>query len=86
LDEARDSLDKALQIDQDSANTYVHLGRAHYAAKNYRRAVSALEEAVQINPYNPMIFRLLADSYGALGEAQKAQTARAHLAKLTGAS
>jgi tetratricopeptide (TPR) repeat protein len=86
LDEARDSLDKALQIDPDSANTYVHLGRAHHAAKNYRGAVSALEEAVQINPYNPMIFRLLADSYGALGEAQKAQTARAHLAKLSGAS
>jgi tetratricopeptide (TPR) repeat protein len=86
LDEARESLEKALQIEPDSGNTYVHLGRVHHAGKNFRPAVLALEEAVQINPYNPMIFRLLAESYAALGDARKAQTARAHLAKLTGAS
>jgi predicted Zn-dependent protease len=33
-----------------------------------------------------MIFRLLADSYAALGDAKKAQAARANMDKLTGAN
>jgi predicted Zn-dependent protease len=45
-----------------------------------------LEEALQINPYNPMIFRLLVDSYAALGDANKAKAARANLDKLSGAN
>jgi predicted Zn-dependent protease len=62
------------------------LGRVHHAAKNYREAQSALEEAVQINPFNPMIFRLLSESYAALGDAQRAQAARSNLDKLMGAN
>jgi predicted Zn-dependent protease len=62
------------------------LGRVHHAGKNYREARSALEEAVQINPFNPMIYRLLGESYAALGETQKAQTARSNLDKLMGAN
>jgi tetratricopeptide (TPR) repeat protein len=85
LDEARDALTKALEIDPDSANTYVQLGRVHHAGKNYRAAEQALQEAVQINPFNPMIYRLLGESYAALGESQKAQAARANLDKLMGA-
>jgi predicted Zn-dependent protease len=86
LDDALESLKKALDVDPDSANTYVQLGRAHHAGKNYREARSVLEEAVQINPFNPIIFRLLAESYAALGESQKAQAARANIDKLTGAN
>jgi len=86
LDDALESLKKALDVDPDSANTYVQLGRAHHAGKNYREARGVLEEAVQINPFNPIIFRLLAESYAALGESQKAQAARANIDKLTGAN
>jgi tetratricopeptide (TPR) repeat protein len=86
LDEARESLKRAIEIDPDSANTYFQLGRAHHAANNHRDAQQALEEAVQINPYNPMIFRLLAESYAALGESEKARTARTNMNKLTGAN
>jgi tetratricopeptide (TPR) repeat protein len=86
LDEARDALTKALEIDPDGANTYAQLGRVHHAAKNYRAAAQALEEAVQINPFNPMIYRLLGESYAALGERQKEQAARANLDKLMGAN
>ena len=75
-----------LDVDPDSANTYVQLGRVHHAGKNYREALSALEEAVQINPFNPMIYRLLGESYAALGETQKAQAARSNLDKLMGAN
>jgi tetratricopeptide (TPR) repeat protein len=86
LDEARDSLHKALEIEPDSANTYLQLGRVHHAGKNYREAKTALEEALQINPFNPMVFRLLAESYAALGETQKAESARASLNRLMGAN
>jgi predicted Zn-dependent protease len=41
---------------------------------------------VQINPFNPMIYRLLGESYAALGERQKEQAARANLDKLMGAN
>jgi cytochrome c-type biogenesis protein CcmH/NrfG len=43
----------------------VQLGRAQNATKNFKEARSALEEAIQINPFNPLIYRLLGDSlYG----------------------
>jgi predicted Zn-dependent protease len=58
----------------------------HHAAKNYREAQGALEEAVQINPFNPMIYRLLSESYAALGDTQKAKAARSNLDKLMSAS
>ena len=32
-----------------------------------------LEEAIQINPFNPLIYRLLGDAYNALGEPEKGQ-------------
>jgi tetratricopeptide (TPR) repeat protein len=86
LADALDSIKRALEIDPDSANTYVQLGRVHHAAKNYREAKTALEEALQINPFHPMIYRLLSESYAALGEAQRAQAARATLDKLMGAN
>jgi predicted Zn-dependent protease len=86
LDDARDSLKKALDIDPDGANTYVQLGRIYHTGKKYRESIGALEEAVQINPFNPLIYRLLAEGYAALGETQKAQTARSNLDKLMGAN
>jgi len=44
-----------------------------------------LEEAIQINPFNPLIYRLLIDAYGAIGAADKGKQAKATLDKLTGA-
>jgi len=37
---------------------------------------------VQINPFNPLIYRLLADIYLASGEQEKAKQAKATLDKL----
>jgi cytochrome c-type biogenesis protein CcmH/NrfG len=58
------------------------LGRVYHATKNYSEGRNALEEAVQINPFNPVIYRLLIDIYGALGDQNKAQQAKATLDKL----
>ncbi len=73
---------RSLDIEPDSANAYVQLGRAYYAMKNFKQARGALEEAIQINPFNPLIYRLLADAYASLGEHEKAEKARATLTKL----
>ena len=47
-----------------------------------KKRAALLEEAIQINPFNPLIYRLLADIYTALGEQEKAQHAKATLDKL----
>jgi cytochrome c-type biogenesis protein CcmH/NrfG len=41
-----------------------------------------LEEAIQINPFNPVIDRMLAEIYAALGDQDKAKQAKATLDKL----
>ena len=40
------------------------------------------EEALQINPFHPLIYRLLGEIYTSLGDAEKARQARATLDKL----
>jgi len=45
-----------------------------------------LEEAIQINPFNPLIYRLLGDTYTALGDAEKARVAKATLDRLMSAN
>ena len=82
-DEARPLFKQALDVDPDNVSAYVQLGRAHHATKNFKEARGVLEEAIQINPFNPLIYRLLGDAYAALGEYEKAQQAKATLAKLT---
>jgi cytochrome c-type biogenesis protein CcmH/NrfG len=54
----------------------------HHAAKSYQESRSALEEAVQINPFNPVIYRLLSDVYAALGDQEKTKQTKATLDKL----
>ena len=58
------------------------MGRAYHATKNFKDARTVLEEAIQINPFNPLIYRLLGDAYNALGEPEKAQQAKLTLDKL----
>ena len=73
---------QALDVDPDNVNAYIQLGRAQLATKNFKEARSALEEAIQINPFNPLIYRLLGDAYAALGEQEKARLAKASLDRL----
>lgn len=80
--EALPHLKKAQEVDPDSAGTYVQLGRLHSAGKDFAAAKADLEEALQINPFNPEIYRLLYDAYTALGETEQAKKARASLERL----
>ncbi|HET7911330.1 MAG TPA: tetratricopeptide repeat protein, partial [Pseudolabrys sp.] len=81
-DDALPLFKKALDVDPDNVNTYVQLGRAQVAKKNFKEARVALEEAIQINPFNPLIYRLLGDTYAALGDQEKARSAKATLDQL----
>jgi uncharacterized protein HemY len=58
------------------------LGRGYYATKNYKDARTVLEEAIQLNPFHPLIYRLLTDVYAALGDAEKARQAKTTLDSL----
>jgi tetratricopeptide (TPR) repeat protein len=80
--EALPHLQKALEVDPDSVSAYVQLGRLHHANKEFAAAKNDLEEAIQINPFNPEIYRLLIDAYTALGDQQQAQRAKSNLEKL----
>jgi tetratricopeptide (TPR) repeat protein len=82
-EEALHHLKKAQELDPDAVNTYIQLGRLYHAAKNFSAAKSALEEAIEINPFNPVIYRLLYDIYAALGEHDRATKARESLGTLT---
>ena len=83
-DEALALLKRALEIEPDGANTLVQLSRAYHSTKNFKEARAALEEALQINPFHPLLYRLLIESYAALGEHEKARQAKAALEKLAG--
>jgi tetratricopeptide (TPR) repeat protein len=80
--EALPHLKKAQALDPDSVGTYVQLGRLHNANKEFAAAKADLEEALQLNPFNPEIHRLLAETYGALGDQEQAKKARATLERL----
>lgn len=80
--EALPHLQRALEVDPDSVGAYVQLGRLHNAGKEFAAAKADLEEAVQINPFNPEIYRLMVDAYTALGEQDKAKQARSALERL----
>jgi tetratricopeptide (TPR) repeat protein len=81
-EEALPLLKKALDIEPDGINSYVQLGRAYHATKIFKEARGVLEEAIQINPFHPLIYRLLVDVYAALGDHEKARQAKATLERL----
>ncbi len=81
-EEALVLLKKALDIDPDSSNTYVQLGRGYHLTKNFKEARSVLEEAIQLNPFHPLIYRLLTEVYAALGDAERSRQAKTTLESL----
>jgi len=81
-EEALPHLKKAQQLDPDSGNTYIQLGHLYHVTKNFSDAAAALEEAIQINPFNPTIYRLLSEVYARLGKPEQAKKSQATLERL----
>jgi tetratricopeptide (TPR) repeat protein len=81
-EEALPHLNKARELDPDSVSAYVQSGHLFHATRKHSDARVALEEAIQINPFNPAIYRLLSEVYASLGEQDQAKKARATLERL----
>ena len=75
-------LENSRSLDPDYVGTYVQLGRLYHAMKQYGPAKDALEEALQINPFDPAIHTLLFQVYTALGDTARANKAKGILEKL----
>ncbi|NIO07577.1 MAG: tetratricopeptide repeat protein [Deltaproteobacteria bacterium] len=75
-------LKRAQKLDPDYVGTYVQMGRLYHAIKEYPPAKVVLAEAIQINPYDPTIHRLLFEIHTSLGETQEAEKSKANLQKL----
>jgi tetratricopeptide (TPR) repeat protein len=80
--EALPRLKEAETLDPDHVATHIQLGRLHYATKNHAAARVSLEEALQINPFNPTIHQLLQEIYTALGDTERVKQSKATLEKL----
>ncbi|GIX48356.1 MAG: hypothetical protein KatS3mg131_2567 [Candidatus Tectimicrobiota bacterium] len=61
-------LHQARDLDPDYVTTYTNLGRLHLVLKQPEAAFAALWEAVQINPFDPDLHRLLAEVYRQRGD------------------
>lgn len=66
-------LEQARTVEPDYVTTYTNLGRLYAAQQKFAQARLALEEAVQLNPFDPSIHQYLADSYRRLGLEDKAR-------------
>ena len=58
--------------------------KALWAKRPYRKVEpeKSLEEAIQINPFNPTIYTMLVEIYSAQGDQEKAKQAKVVLDKL----
>ncbi len=81
-DEALPYLKKARDLDPDYVGTQIQLGRLYHATKDYPSAIAALEESIQINPFDPTIYHLLYQIHTARGEAKRAKNSKAALEML----
>ena len=80
--EALGFLARAREVYPDHPTTHTYLGQAYLRLKEFKRAKEAFSESIQINPFNPAIFRMLSEAYGAVGEPEKAKQAKSTLDKL----
>jgi tetratricopeptide (TPR) repeat protein len=71
--EALEPLQKSLQFD-DAGQAYSNLGIAYFYVKDYDKAISAYEKAVQLVPTSDMFAGNLAEAYDLVGQKDRAQT------------
>jgi tetratricopeptide (TPR) repeat protein len=81
---AQQYLERARELAPDYVTTYTHLGQLHVAQQAYEEARTALWEAVQINPFDPLIHHYLAESYRRLGMDDRAKQEQQLLERLQG--
>ena len=83
-EEALPYLKKAQTLDPDFVGTYIELGRLYQATKDYGLARNALEEAIQINPFDPTIHQILYRIHLNSGDRELAKESKETFEKLVG--
>ena len=63
---------------------YFLLGRLYLGTANYPKAVGALNEALEINPFHPGVYQALRQVYEAEGKETEAKKIQDTLEKLRG--
>jgi tetratricopeptide (TPR) repeat protein len=84
--EAQTSLEKALSLRPQDANTQLQLGKVYLIANRLLDAIARLEAARELAPTNESVYSSLARAYQRHGDAQKANDALNTLAKLNQSS
>ncbi len=64
-------LRKSLNYYPQFATTLTHLGELYYMKKDYTAAEEFFQEAMRINPFNPLVHSRLINIYATLGQTQK---------------
>jgi tetratricopeptide (TPR) repeat protein len=64
-------LRKSLNYYPQFATTLTHLGELFYMKKDYAAAEEFFQQAVRINPFNPLVHSRLINIYAALGQTKK---------------
>ena len=62
---------KSLDYYPQFTTTLTHLGELHYMKKDYIAAETFFQEAIRINPFNPLVHNRLINIYAALGQNKK---------------
>jgi len=83
LDDALEHLSRAKKLAPDHPITYASLGKIYLKRKEAKKAEEALEDAIQINPFNPDIHKDLAAAYEMLGRSESALKEREIFNKLS---
>jgi Tfp pilus assembly protein PilF len=65
-------LTRAKKLAPDHPNTYASLGKIYIKRKDTKKAQEALEDAIQISPFNADIHKDLAAVYEMLGRSESA--------------
>ena len=81
--EALEMLLKGKELAPDHPTVFAQLGQAYLKLEKIKEAGEALQEVIQINPFNPEVHRDLALAHEALGEKESVQREREIFRKLT---
>jgi TolB-like protein/predicted negative regulator of RcsB-dependent stress response len=63
MEEALQSANRAIELDDQDANSFFTLGRVHLARREYDKAIDALQHAIELNPSLAVSYCGLGDSY-----------------------
>lgn len=72
MDEALLAAQRAIELDDQDANSFFTIGRVHLARREYDRAIDALQHAIELNPAHAVTYCGLGDSYAYEGRLDEA--------------